>query len=295
MEYAINVKLGIAPIAWSNDDLPELGGETPLTTFLRDAKEIGFDGVELGNKFPKDKKALKKILNDYELELVGGWFSGNLLTNSLAEEKRVLLQEIERRVYCNSHNIVYAECSNTIQGKPLGLSHKPILKEDEIKQYAEKYSLLHEFAKNKGVILAYHHHIGTIFQTAKEVDLFLQYGSKDIGITFDTGHYYFAGEEPFRELKKHRDRIYHIHLKDVRDAVKKEMIKQDKSFLEAVLAGVYTVPGDGVINFTEIINFLKATQYEGWIVIEAEQDPKRADPYTYSKMAFNTISDLLKK
>lgn len=290
----MQVKLGIAPIAWSNDDLRELGGETPLEVFLNDAKKIGFDGVELGYKFPYDKKELKRILKDYDLELAGGWFSGNLLVQSVAQEQESLLREMERRAYCDCYQLVYAECSNTIQGKSLGLSKKPILTQDEIKEYAEKYSSLNAFVSKQGFSMGFHHHMGAIFQYANEVDLFLQYASLESGLTFDTGHFYFAGANPLEELKKHLHRVKHIHLKDVREEIKQEMLQKDSSFLESVVAGVYTTPGDGVIDFKEILDFLKTTNYEGWLVIEAEQDPKRANPYEYSKKAYALVQDLLK-
>lgn len=290
-----NIKLGISPIGWSNDDLVELGGETSLETFLKDAKELGFDGVELGNKFPKDKKELQKVLKAYDLELAGGWFSGNLLINSIEKEKENLLKEIERRVFNNCSNIVYAECSNTIQTKAIALSKKPKLSEDELKKYAQAYSVLHDFAKENGVILAYHHHMGTIIQTAKEVDLFLKYSSKEVGLTFDTGHFYFANANPLNELLKHKDRIYHIHFKDVRENIKQEALKKDSPFLEAVLNGIYTVPSDGVIDFVSIVKVLKQMDYKGWIIIEAEQDPKKANPYIYSKKALEFICNLLER
>lgn len=290
-----NIKLGISPIGWSNDDLVELGGETSLETFLKDAKELGFDGVELGNKFPKDKKELQKVLKAYDLELAGGWFSGNLLINSIEKEKENLLKEIERRVFNNCSNIVYAECSNTIQTKAIALSKKPKLSEDELKKYAQAYSTLHDFAKENGVILAYHHHMGTIIQTAEEVDLFLKYSSKEVGLTFDTGHFYFANANPLNELLKHKDRIYHIHFKDVRENIKQEALKKDSPFLEAVLNGIYTVPSDGVIDFVSIIKVLKQMDYKGWIIIEAEQDPKKANPYIYSKKALEFICNLLER
>lgn len=290
-----NIKLGISPIGWSNDDLVELGGETSLETFLKDAKELGFDGVELGNKFPKDKKELQKVLKAYDLELAGGWFSGNLLINSIEKEKENLLKEIERRVFNNCSNIVYAECSNTIQTKAIALSKKPKLSEDELKKYAQAYSVLHDFAKENGVILAYHHHMGTIIQTAKEVDLFLKYSSKEVGLTFDTGHFYFANANPLNELLKHKDRIHHIHFKDVRENIKQEALKKDSPFLEAVLNGIYTVPSDGVIDFVSIVKVLKQMDYKGWIIIEAEQDPKKANPYIYSKKALEFICNLLER
>lgn len=293
MNNASDIQIAISPIAWSNDDLKELGGETSLQTFLEDAKHIGFDGVELGNKFPQKKEELKAVLNLYDLKLAGGWFSGNLLSHSLEKEKECLLKEIERRVFNQCSNIVYAECSNTIQTQAIALSKKPILSEDEMKTYAYKYSLLHEFAKENAVTLAYHHHMGTIIQTAQEVDLFLQYASKEVGLTFDTGHFYFAGANPLKQLQKYKGRIHHIHLKDVREERKYEALKKRQPFLQAVLEGVFTTPGDGVIDFNGIMQELKQNNYKGWIVIEAEQDPKKADPFVYSQKAFKFIKDLL--
>ena len=289
-----DIKLGISPIGWSNDDLLELGGDTPLETFLKEAREIGFSGVELGNKFPKDKKDLKAVLQEYDLELAGGWFSGNLLVNSLMEEQEILAREIERRLYNNCTNIVYAECSNTIQGKSIPLSQKPILDIDSMKRYAESYSKLHEFAKKEGVTLAYHHHMGAIIQTSFEVDSFLQYASNEAGLTFDSGHFAFSGADPVYELEKHIGRVYHVHFKDIREQVLKECLSEDFPFLDSVLKGVYTTPGDGVLDFKSITEILKKENYKGWIIIEAEQDPRVANPYEYSKRAFSYITDFLK-
>lgn len=289
------IKLGVSPIAWSNDDLVELGGDTTLEMCLNDIREIGFDGVELGNKFPKDKVELKKILDSYSLSLVGGWFSGFLLKNGVEKEKKRLEIEMEKRRFCNCNNIVYAECSNTIQSTDKGISKKPFLTIKELISYSKKYEELSIFAKKEGFIMSYHHHMGTILQNSDEVDIFLENTSPDVGLTYDTGHYYFSNADPIYELKKHFKRIFHIHLKDVRKDVRDFIVANDKSFLEAVKMGVYTVPGDGCINFKEIIKFICAKKYDGWLVIEAEQDPKKADPFIYSQNSFNFINSYLKE
>lgn len=290
----MEVKLATAPIAWTNDDLPQLGGDTPVETCLKEIRESGFIGTELGGKYPQDKKELKEILEKFDLELAGGWFSGFLLTNSVEQEIQRLESEIERRAYVGCNIIVYCECSNTIQGdqnKPL--SQKPILSDDEMKEYAENFSKLAAYAKEKGVILAYHHHMGTIIQTRLEIDKFLAYSTKDVGLAYDTGHVYFGGGDPLEVIKKHKDRIFHVHFKDVREDVRMTVDKEDKSFLDAVLDGVYTVPGDGAIDFEPIIEVLKEIDYKGWIVVEAEQDPAIANPLEYAKKAHNYLSKLI--
>ncbi|NQY30476.1 MAG: myo-inosose-2 dehydratase [Flavobacteriaceae bacterium] len=290
----MEVKLAIAPIAWSNDDLPQLGGNTPLETCLSQTREAGYVGTEMGGKFPQDKKELKKVLEDFDLELAGSWFSGNLLSQSVEQELKDLDVFIDNKLYAGCKVVVYCECSNTIQGKQeIALSKKPVLSEDEMKNYAKKYNTLYDFAKSKGAILTYHHHMGTIIQNENEIDMFLKYTKDEVGLSFDTGHIYFAGGNPLDMIKKHKNRISHVHLKDVREEVKKEVLKKDTSFIDAVLAGVYTVPGDGIIDFSPIVDVLKEINYEGWIVVEAEQDPELANPFVYAKKAFAYINKIL--
>jgi inosose dehydratase len=290
----MEVKLAKAPIAWTNDDLPQLGGDTPVETCLSEIRVAGFVGTELGGKYPKDKKELKQLLNRFDLELAGGWFSGFLLENSVKKEIARLEEEIERRAYVGCNIIVYCECSNTIQGdqnKPL--SQKPVLTDKQMKEYALRFSQLASYAKEKGVILGYHHHMGTIIQTPEEIDKFLEYSTNDVGLTYDTGHIYFGGGNPLDVIKKHKNRIFHVHFKDVREDVRLNVQKEDKSFLDAVLDGVYTVPGDGIIDFEPIVEVLKEIDYKGWIVVEAEQDPAKANPLEYAKKAHSYLSNLI--
>ena len=290
----MEVKLAIAPIAWSNDDLPQLGGNTSLETCLSQTREAGYVGTEMGGKFPQDKKELKKVLEDFDLELAGSWFSGNLLSQSLDQELKDLGDFIDVKLYAGCKVVVYCECSNTIQGKQeIALSKKPVLSESQMKDYASKYNTLYDFAKSKGAVLTYHHHMGTIIQNENEIDMFLKYTKDEVGLSFDTGHLYFAGVNPLDMIKKHKNRISHVHFKDVREEVKKEVLKKDTSFIDAVLAGVYTVPGDGIIDFSPIVEVLKEINYEGWIVVEAEQDPELANPFVYAKKAFAYINKIL--
>jgi len=290
----MEVKLAIAPIAWSNDDLPQLGGNTSLETCLSETKQAGYVGTEMGGKFPQDKKELKKVLENFNLELAGSWFSGQLLSQSVEQELKDLDAFIDDKLYAGCKVVVYCECSNTIQAKQeIVLSKKPVLSEDEMKDYANKYNTLFDFAKSKGAILAYHHHMGTIIQSEDEIDMFLKYTKNEVTLAFDTGHMYFAGGNPLLMIKKHKNRISHVHFKDVREEVKKEVLKKDTSFIDAVLAGVYTVPGDGVIDFAPIVDVLKEINYVGWIVVEAEQDPKLANPLEYANKAYTYINKIL--
>lgn len=290
----MEIKLATAPIAWTNDDLPQLGGETPVEVCLKEIRESGFVGTELGGKYPQDKEELKQILKKFDLELAGGWFSGFLLENSVEEEIARLDKEIDRRLHVNCNVVVYCECSNTIQGQQeTPLSKKPVLSDEEMKKFAEDYSKVFLHAKKRGVNLAYHHHMGTIIQNSDEIELFLKYAHEEVSLAFDTGHIYFAQANPLEEIKKHKNRISHVHFKDVREDVKTEVLKNDESFLDAVLKGVYTVPGDGAIDFEPIVDVLREINYKGWIVVEAEQDPKIANPLEYAKMAHSYLTKII--
>jgi inosose dehydratase len=290
----MEVRLAKAPIAWSNDDLPQLGGDTSLETCLSEIKEAGYVGTEMGGKFPKDKDELKKVLEEFDIELAGSWFSGSLLVNSVEEEIKLLDTFIEDKLYVGCKIIVYCECSNTIQDKQeIRLSQKPTLTEAQMKTYAERYNKLNAFTTKKGATLSYHHHMGTIIQTPQELEWFMKYTDNTVTLALDTGHLYFAGGNPLEEVKKYKNRISHVHFKDVRDNIKKEVLADDTSFIDAVLKGVYTVPGDGVIDYSPIVEVLKEVNYKGWIVVEAEQDPKKANPLVYAKKAYEYITKII--
>jgi len=280
----MSIAYSMAPIAWMNDDLPALGGRTCVDVYLDEIKQAGFYATELGGKFPQDKNELKALLDTYAVKLSSGWFAGNLLTNSLAEEIIALDLAIDKRLHVGCRFIVYAEYSNSIQGdinKPL--SAKVVIAESEMKAYAKKYSALSKHARSRGVTVAYHHHMGTIIETECEIDTFLKYCDKDAKLLFDTGHCYFASIDPLSYMQRVFDRIALIHLKDVRDDVMHRVKADDSSFLQAVIAGVYTMPGDGSIDFDPIIKLMADKGYKGYVVIEAEQDPAIADPLTYAK------------
>lgn len=293
----MKVKLGISPIAWSNDDLPQLGGSTSLETCLIESRIAGFSGVESGGKFPlEDISLLTKTLNKHNLKLVSGWFSGRLLDLSLAEEKDRIEQQLQTFKKIGAPVLIYAETSGsvqTIQGTPV--SHRPTLATSDIKDYGHQLSLLADHLQAHGVKMSYHHHMGTIIEKEHEVDLLMNHTRNSVGLLVDTGHMIFAGGDPFALSSRHAKRINHIHCKDIREDILKKVHEEDMSFLDAVLAGVFTVPGDGFIDFNYFTRLLQKINYNGWIIVEAEQDPEQANPLTYARIGYNELVNSLTK
>ncbi|HBV3339676.1 myo-inosose-2 dehydratase [Klebsiella pneumoniae] len=290
----LKAKLGIAPIAWSNDDLPQLGGETPLTVCLSESRQAGFQGVETGGKFPKTTPELRTVLNEYQLDLVSGWYSGTLLDNTVEEEIKKSLPQIQLFRDCGAACLVYGETAGTIQNRQdIPLDKRRRLTDEQMAIYAEKLSQYAAFCRDFGVPLAFHHHMGTAIEDEHDIDRLMAATSMDVGLLFDAGHLVFAGVDPMSVLIKHGERINHVHTKDVRAEVLQSLDWQRHSFLDAVLKGVYTVPGDGMIDFTVIINQLAKIGYEGWFVVEAEQDPAKAPPLEYAQIGYKTLRTAL--
>ena len=286
----MSVRIGISPIAWQNDDLPDLTVAYTMDQCLREAREIGFTGVERGRRMPEDTEALRSFLAAHDMALCGGWCSGNLLVNDVATEITAIRQQVEQFAALNAPCIVYAECSNTVQGDiHTPVNHRPRLSKDEVMAYARKLSEVAKWSADQGVPLAYHHHMGAFIEAEEEVDWLMQGSSTDLHLLFDTGHLLFAGGDIMATLNRWGDRIKHVHFKDVRPDVVAEIRANNRSFLNAVIAGAFTVPGDGCIDFQAVTDALAAMNYQGWIVVEAEQDPAKAPPYTYSKMGFDHI------
>lgn len=290
----LTAKLGIAPIAWTNDDLPQLGGETPLSTCLSESKKAGFLGVETGGKFPKTSAELRRELDQYGLQLVSGWYSGTLLDKSVEDEIQQVLPQLQLFRDCGAAVLVYGETAGTIQNKQeIPLNRRRVLSDEQIKSYGQKLTRFASFCKNFGVPLAFHHHMGTAIENERDIDCLMAATGNDVGLLFDTGHLVFAGVNPINILEKHGARINHVHTKDVREAVLKGLDRDRDSFLDAVLKGVYTVPGDGLIDYRTIIAKLAAIGYQGWFVVEAEQDPAKAPPYEYACKGFAALTEAL--
>jgi myo-inosose-2 dehydratase len=289
------IRIGVNPIGWSNDDLLEIGGDIPLERCLSEARQAGFVGMELGNKFPRNAAELRPILQRYGHALVGGWYSTGLLTRSAGEEieaardHAVLLKEMGCSVF------IAAETSGSVHGnrtKPL--SARPVLEKSEWGRFGAQYSDFASAVMNEyGMRLVYHHHMGTCVQTEAEIDRFMEVTDDAVHLLLDTGHAFWGGAEPSRLARHYRGRISHIHCKDVREEIMWRSNREDWSFLESVLAGVYTVPGDGSIDYERVLKELP--DYTGWIVVEAEQDPKIAEPLKYAAIGHDTIKNLLAK
>ena len=280
----LNVKLAIAPIGWTNDDLPELGGQIPFEQCVSEMALAGFVGSEVGNKYPKDPVVLNKALGMRGLTICNAWFSSFLTTKPYAEVEKEFIKHRDFLHAVGARVIGAAEQGHSIQGLDLPVfDKKPTFTDEEWKRLSEGLNKLGERAKEKGMTLTYHHHMGTGVQTAAEIDRLMtttQPGLLDL--LYDTGHLVFAGEDHMAVLAKWGTRIKHVHLKDVRPAVVKKVKKEKKSFLSAVKAGAFTVPGDGCIDFVPVFEALKDLGYKGWWVVEAEQDPAIANPLEYA-------------
>lgn len=293
----MSVKIGISPIAWQNDDLPELTAGYTMEQALREAREIGFTGVERGQRMPQDTAGLRAYLQDADIALCGGWCSGNLLVSSVADECAAIRQQVTQFIDLQSPCLVYAECSNTVQGQPnTPVNDRPKLSRDEIKTYAAKLSEVANWMADAGMTLAYHHHMGSIIESEADIDALMDGSSDAVTLLFDTGHLHFGGGNVLATLDRWAHRVKHVHFKDVRDPIARSIRDGGKSFLDGVIAGAFTVPGDpeGCIDFAAVTNRLAAMDYHGWIVVEAEQDPAKAEPYTYSRMGYEHIVKLCK-
>jgi inosose dehydratase len=278
------IKLGIAPIAWTNDDLPELGGENTFEQCVSEMALAGFTGSEVGNKYPRDTEVLKKALSLRGLEIASAWFSAFLTTKPLEETVEAFIEHRDFLHVMGAKVIVVSEQGKSIQGLALPVYEaKPVFTEEEWRLLVDGLHRLGELAAEKDMTIVFHHHMGTGIQTTEEIDKLMELTDPNlVSLLFDTGHLVFSGENPIHVLKKHLPRIKHVHLKDIRPEVVARVKEEDLSFLQAVKAGAFTVPGDGGIQFDEVFTTLASSGYTGWFVVEAEQDPAVANPLEYA-------------
>lgn len=286
----MSVKIGISPIAWQNDDLPDMTANYTMEQALKEAREIGYVGVERGRRMPQDTEGLRRYLETYGLALCGGWCSGNLLVNDVETERAAVRQQVEQFAALGAPCVVYAECSNTVQGDiSTPVNSRPKLGRDDVFAYGRKLSELAKWMADQGVPLAYHHHMGSFIEDAEDIDWLMESTTPAVTLCFDTGHLLFGGGDVMATLRRWSERVHHVHFKDVRPQIVRDVRENNRSFLDAVIAGAFTVPGDGCIDFQEVADHLRQTGYEGWIVVEAEQDPAKASPYEYSKIGYEEI------
>ena len=289
----MSVQLAINPITWSNDDHPSLGGDISLETCLSETNEAGYAGTEFGFKFPRTTPELTAVLRKHDLKLVSAWYDGRILEKDIEAEYDAILPHLTMLKDQGCKLVVYADTSRGRHGgifQPV--SQRPKLDDSEWTDYGRKIIKLAEKFADFGVGMAFHHHMGTFVETDAEVDRLMATTGEAVGLLFDTGHCVYAHGNPRALLERHIDRVVHVHCKDIRRPILEKAWAGDWSFMDAVLAGIFTVPGDGSVDYPPLLRRLSDAGYEGWLVVEAEQDPAKAHPLTYAKLGYRNLLKL---
>jgi inosose dehydratase len=286
----MSIRFGVSPIAWINDDLPALGGNTSLDSVLEEARDVGFAGIELGGKFPRDPEVLKTLLKRHQLALVGGWYSASLLTRSAAAEIQALQSHLRLLKAMGCNVFILAETSNAIHcDQTRALSATPRLADSAWDEFGRKLTDVADYLTQAGLRMAYHHHLGTVVESQRDIDRFLESTEPSVGLTVDTGHAALGGVDTLALIRDHPLRVAHVHCKDIRSRVFRQVKSESKSFLSGVISGMFTVPGDGDLEFGGVMQALAKIGYAGWIIVEAEQDPAVANPKTYAAQGLKTL------
>jgi inosose dehydratase len=290
----MSVRIGVSPNGWTPDDLPGFGEDIPLEVFLREASECGYEGVELGRKFPRTATSLRPLLAGYDLQLVSGWYGARLLERSAAEEIGAMAPHLELLASLGAEVMVFAEVTDcTYTNRRAPLSSRPRLMDEDWKRLGERMTEVATYAETQGLQIAYHHHVGTVVERADDIHRLMAHTGPSVRLLVDTGHLYHAGVDPLSIVRRYADRVAHVHCKDVRVDVLAANQRRDGSFLDGVIEGVFTVPGDGCIDFAAVWALLREAGYSGWLVVEAEQDPARAHPLTYATKGLYHLRDVL--
>jgi len=291
------IQLGIAPIGWTNDDMPELGKDITFEQCISEMALAGYKGCEVGNKYPKDPIILKKYLDIRGLTICNQWFSYELTAKSYEQVKQDFMNQLHFLKYFNSKVVGGAECGNTIHGKyNTPITQRKKASDEDWKKLTHGLNELGKIALNDfGMHLSYHHHMGTMIQTIDETDRLLNETKEEyVKLNYDCGHFAFANEDPVKALKKFIGRTAHIHFKDVRKNIQEQVYKDNNSFLQAVKLGIYTVPGNGNLDMHTLAQIIHQNDYKGWIVVEAEQDPAKANPFEYAQKGYQFMTETLK-
>lgn len=286
----MNVSIGINPITWSNDDMQNVGADISFQTCLAGASAAGYDGIELGHKFPRDSDLLRPELERHSLSLVSGWYSGKLLQRDSGEEIAAMQDHIKLLKAMGSDVLIFAEVSGCIHADfDKRLSQRPQIPADQWPTFCQRLDAVAKACMDEGLKLCFHHHMGTVVQSREDIEIMMQSTSSDMHLLLDSGHAYFAGADPVELANQYADRIAHVHCKDIREIVLRRVRNKDSSFLQTVLAGVFTVPGDGCIDYDGIFDALRKQDYSGWVVVEAEQDPSVAPPDQFAKLGYDNL------
>lgn len=284
---------GTNPIAWANDDDQSIGAHIPTDRILREAgREIGFDGIENGHRWPDDPLELKTLLAEYGLRFISGWYSTHLLTRSVAEEIAAVGPHLARLKANGCAVCIVCECSNTVHGDPhVAVNDRPRLSADQMAEFGSRMEEFAAWMAGQGVTLVYHHHMGTVVESPEEIDALMAATGPATHLLFDAGHCTFGGGDPEAVLRRHAGRVAHFHAKNIRRPVTERVRAEGLSFLQGVMAGAFTVPGDpeGAIDFVPLLRILAEAGYQGWLVIEAEQDPEVRNPLTYQAMGLRAL------
>jgi inosose dehydratase len=286
----LSIRFGVSPIGWINDDMPELGADTPLEQVLAEARDLGYAGIELGGRFPRDPPALAELLGRFKLILVGGWYSASLLTRTAREEIDALQPHLGLLKALGCRVFIHAETSNAIHGdRTRPLSATPRLDRAGWARFGAALTEVADTVAAAGLRFAYHHHLGTVVESSADIECLLQNTGPSVGMTIDTGHAALAGVDAVSLIRAHARRVAHVHCKDIRGKVYNRIKAAGGSFLDGVLDGMFTVPGDGDLDFGKVMQALAEVGYSGWIIVEAEQNPAIADPRRYGALGLATL------
>lgn len=291
------IRFGTNPIAWANDDDQTIGATIATTRILDEAgRQIGFDGIENGHRWPDDPEALRALLADHGLTFISGWYSTNLLVQSVEDEIKACQHHLAKLKHNGCKVMIVCETSNAIHGADLPVNDRPRLSAPEMAAFCEKIEAFAAYLASEGMTLVYHHHMGTIIESPEEIDTLMAGTGPHLHLLFDAGHCAFGGGDPVAVLTRHIGRVRHFHAKNIRPAITARVRAEGLSFLQGVVAGAFTVPGDqeGGIDFAPLLEILAGAGYDGWIVIEAEQDPEVRNPLLYQTLGLATLKRLSK-
>ncbi len=290
------IRWGVSPIGWANDDLPALGAGTTLDTILSDARAIGFAGVELGHLFPRDPATLAPIMEAHGLTTIGGWHGLRLLSHDAQAEIAAMTPHLDLLSGVGAGIVIVAETSNAVHvDSSHPLAAPPRMADSDWPEFGYRLDQVAAHVAARGMRLAYHHHLGTVVETAADLGQLLAATGPEVGLTIDTGHARYGGIDPVAVVRASPERIVHVHAKDVRADRHAAILRTNSSFLDGVATGIFTTPGDGDYDFSPLIAALQAIDYAGWIVIEAEQDPMLADPRAYAACGLATMRKLVER